>query len=1079
MIWGTLELQWLSFCGSSISFAVNWFLQSTLLIGAGLLAAWLFRARGSAFQSVVYRTTLFAVLLGPVVSLAMAYCGLEGWSMKLPPAFSLNAINDADDVQVALQKDADQTAWKFEVRPEMREECLFFVAPQLDRTLGSGSGIGWLESSSQDMKDSKAGLAVVSNDSQNPVVVGGNRIFKSTMSAKAGARVLKIHWFGMFAIGFSSLWVVIAGERTIRLAVVIIRMNRLRNCSIAASADEIELCQRIAAEMSLAAPLVLRAPFLTSPCLHGIKRPAVMLPEEVAIPLQEIFVHELAHLRRHDCFWLLLQQIATSVFFFHPLLYWLGRRIDATAEEVCDDVVVQLGGNRESYASSLVDLAALSTCPIAIAGVGMVSLRSLLGQRVGRIMDTSRSLSTRVGGLPLVFVISGGLAAILIGGFVGLSSNSSATAQDPPKAKTQTKPEVADQGSSKSDASGRPSGAPIKEPTVTGLVRDSDDKPVSDAHVTIVAWSMNTDVIAKAATAIDGTFTLDLKGVSSDSYIRTLFIRKEGFGVAWKRMDRDFIGDLKTTHLLREGIITARMVDIDGQPVVGLDIQPASVVAPIEERSFGDTASVWHDKALATTTDADGRFTIGGVSQGHGVHLYVKGNDHVAPQMVVINTSEPEQLAGTFRAIACNLKPGEVSVITLAPAKIFEGTIRYADTREPIPNTKVSIWSSQDNRGRMKNADGHTDQNGRYRISAYPGLRFGIQAFAPKGAPYLNRNTPFLNGIEWKAGDRVREFDFELRRGVLVRGTITEKDSKIPVADAYVQYTPESANNEYESYDMLEGWQPYELSDKDGKFEIPVLPGFGRVLISTPGQNHIYKIIGSRNLFSNQDGGTRNYVHAFERIEPRMNSDPLELQISVERGKRISGNIVNLEGTAPKEVIVVSILNISQYSLEWGDGGTDLIFNGRFDLGALAAGVEYKIHFLDAENKLGTTAILTSASDNPTITLEPCGSATLRFVHEDGQPILTSVHADLCLVMTPGANPYDKKSWESGEFTEELVRDVGIRDDSIDADGRITYSALIPGANYELRIGAATVKSFVVKSGETVDLGEFPVLWKK
>lgn len=1075
MISRTLEVQLLSFCGSSIAFAVNWFLQSTLLTGAGLFAAWLFRTRGSAFQSIVYRTTLFAVLLGPIVSIAMALCGLEGWSMKLPPTFALNQISDSEVVHAALPKGVNPTTPKFKAVPGIREESSLFVAPQRDQA--SGSGIGSVEFFGQDMKKSKAGLEVVSNDSQTPKVVGGNRIPMSTMSTQADARLLKIQWFGMFAIGFCILWVVISGERTIRLVLVIIRMNRLRHCSIAASLEEVKLCQRIAGKLKLSPPLVLRAPFLISPCLHGIKRPAVMLPEDIAIPLQEIFVHELAHLRRHDCFWLLLRQIATCVFFFQPLLFWLGRRMDATAEEVCDDVVVQFGGNRESYASSLVDLAALSNCPIAIAGVGMVSLRSLLGQRVGRIMDTSRSLSTRVGSLPLVFVISGGVAAILIGGFVGLSSNSLATPQDPLKAKSQSKPEVADQGPSKSDASGPSPVAPIKEPTVTGLVHDSEDKPVADAHVTIVAWSQNKDdVIAKSTTAIDGMFTLDLKGVSSESYIRTLFIRKEGFGVAWKRMNRDFIGDLKTTHLLREGIITARMVDIEGQPLVGLDIQPAGVVNPIDERLFGDTVSLPHDKALATTTVADGRFTIGGVSQGHGVHLVVKGNDHVAPQMVAINTSEPEQLAGTFGAIACNLKPGEDSVITLAPAKFFEGTIRYADTKEPIPNTKVSIWSSQDKYGRMKNADGHTDQNGRYRISAYPGLRFGIQAFAPRGAPYLNRNTPFLNGIEWKAGDRVREFDFELRRGALVRGTITEKDSKIPVADAYVRYKPESANNEFESYDMLEGWQPSELSDKDGKFEIAVLPGFGRVLISTPGQNHIFQTIGSRNLFSNQDGGTRNYVHAFERIEPRMNSDPLELQILVERGKRISGKIVNLEGTAPKEVIVVSILNLSQYSLEW-DGETDLIFNGRFELGALADGVEYKIHFLDAENKLGATAILNSASDNPTITLEPCGSATLRFVDE--ATILTSVDADLYLVMTPGANLFDEKSWESGEFTEELVKDVGIRDDSIDVDGRITYSALIPGAHYELRIGAATIKSFVVKSGETVDLGEFPVLRKK
>ncbi len=537
---------------------------------------------------------------------------------------------------------------------------------------------------------------------------------------------------------------------------------------------------------------------------------------------------------------------------------------------------------------------------------------------------------------------------------------------------------------------------------------------------------------------------------------------------------------METIKLQKEVVITARMVDVDGQPLVGLDIRPASVVVPIEGKPFGNFASIVHDKTFVTTTDADGRFSIGGVSQGHGVYLVVEGNDRVAPQMIALNTGEPEMVADTYRTITRNAKRDEEAVIALAHSKIFEGTIRYSDTKDPIPNAKVSVLSCQDKNSRSMQVDGHSDQNGRYRISAYPGLRFGIQAFAPKGEPYLNRQL-MGNAIEWKAGDRVREVDLELSRGVLVRGTITEKGSKIPVVDANIYYEEESASNEHEPYDPLEVWyrfEPYERSDKDGRFEIAVPPGFAHLLITTPGQNHIFKTIGSRNLFCNKDGGTRKYVHAFARIEPRMNAKPLELQITVERGKRISGKIVNLDGTAPVDVTSYSILNVSEV-LSWDIGFSDLVINGRFDLGSLADGVEYKIHFL--ENRLGATAFLTSANDSPTITLEPCGAATIRFVDAEGQPISTGylVNAELSLVMSPGAYRFDEKFWESGEFEEELVEDVGYKEGFV--DGRFTYPALIPGATYVLRVAEdyPNVKTFVAKSGETTDLGEVRISTKE
>src|SRR6185295_14340861 len=68
--------------------AVNWLIQSTLLIAGGLFVGFLLRHRGSAVQSAVYRTTLVAVLVCPLATWGLSLLGVSGWSLQMPSAYS-------------------------------------------------------------------------------------------------------------------------------------------------------------------------------------------------------------------------------------------------------------------------------------------------------------------------------------------------------------------------------------------------------------------------------------------------------------------------------------------------------------------------------------------------------------------------------------------------------------------------------------------------------------------------------------------------------------------------------------------------------------------------------------------------------------------------------------------------------------------------------------------------------------------------------------------------------------------------------------------------------------------------------
>ncbi len=71
-----------------------------------------------------------------------------------------------------------------------------------------------------------------------------------------------------------------------------------------------------------------------------------------------VLMHEKAHMQRHDGLVLIMQIIARAIYFFHPLVAILDRRLSEYREMACDDATV--GGDRDSgveYSRYLVEIA--------------------------------------------------------------------------------------------------------------------------------------------------------------------------------------------------------------------------------------------------------------------------------------------------------------------------------------------------------------------------------------------------------------------------------------------------------------------------------------------------------------------------------------------------------------------------------------------------------------------------------------------------------------------------------------------------------------------------------------------------
>ena len=103
---------------------------------------------------------------------------------------------------------------------------------------------------------------------------------------------------------------------------------------------------------------------VATPLCMGLLRPVVLLPLGFFANLdplaaEAVLAHELAHLRRLDGLVNGLQCVIEVLFFFHPAVWWISRRIRTEREHCCDDAAVLACGDAVFYAETLSRLDAL------------------------------------------------------------------------------------------------------------------------------------------------------------------------------------------------------------------------------------------------------------------------------------------------------------------------------------------------------------------------------------------------------------------------------------------------------------------------------------------------------------------------------------------------------------------------------------------------------------------------------------------------------------------------------------------------------------------------------------------------
>jgi beta-lactamase regulating signal transducer with metallopeptidase domain len=100
---------------------------------------------------------------------------------------------------------------------------------------------------------------------------------------------------------------------------------------------------------------------IAGPLTVGVIRPLILLPITAITSLspeqlEVVLAHELAHIRRADYFWNILQTMIETLFFFHPAVWWISHRLREQRELCCDDVAVETCHDPAVYATALLRL---------------------------------------------------------------------------------------------------------------------------------------------------------------------------------------------------------------------------------------------------------------------------------------------------------------------------------------------------------------------------------------------------------------------------------------------------------------------------------------------------------------------------------------------------------------------------------------------------------------------------------------------------------------------------------------------------------------------------------------------------
>ena len=144
--------------------------------------------------------------------------------------------------------------------------------------------------------------------------------------------------------------------------------------------------------------IIIAADKFLSPFTFSFTNPVIFIPRDILETknetlIESIIAHEMAHIKRQDPLWLVLQNLIQIIYFFNPLVWLIVRQLSCLRENLCDEMVLSANKIKpEDYGKSLLQVlrfnisgdskSLLPAChePIGLRGAGAACRRTGVGQ---------------------------------------------------------------------------------------------------------------------------------------------------------------------------------------------------------------------------------------------------------------------------------------------------------------------------------------------------------------------------------------------------------------------------------------------------------------------------------------------------------------------------------------------------------------------------------------------------------------------------------------------------------------------------------------------------------------------------
>ncbi len=550
---------------------------------------------------------------------------------------------------------------------------------------------------------------------------------------------------------------------------------------------------------------------------------------------------------------------------------------------------------------------------------------------------------------------------------------------------------------------------------VRGRVVGPDGQAVSGAIVRAFQPVWDNHPTSQVTSGPDGRFLLPiarpsprLASLLTESSAASPWVEASatGFGPGLARAPyKPGASDELTIHLVEDGPpIDGRIIDLEGRPVAGARVEVErlwfaesdDLSTHIKKNQEGTVRGIWDGltrlpTTIATTTDADGRFHLTGIGRERVAEFLVSGPAIATTVLYAMSRNGPE-------ANCIDRWPEPTPVVfhahrfeyAAAPVKPIVGVVRDKDTGQPIAgmNLRATVYNKDSGVNRpARGVEATTDTQGRYRLAGLTkGSTYRVYVEPGEGLPYLKAT---LLASASSPGLEPVTFDIALKRGVVVRGRVTDKGTGRPVSGFVNAYTFRDNSHVRDFPGYAESSPLYVYLNDDGRYEIVTPPGRGIIACRSDvvryrtgiGALTIPGYDPQRARFETRPDSCHvgNYhVLGAVNLDPRRESATVDLQ--VDPGRSLTLTAVDPEGKPIGGTTVAGIaelLSATEYAQE----------SPTIEIHALDPSKPRRVTITHAARKLVGSVYVKGDETGPlTVRLQPWGTITGRVIDDEGRP---------------------------------------------------------------------------------------------